>query len=151
MDIPELEAQAVRLVLPRFGETEALWLGTWLVQAAQERKLPIAIDIRTQDRTLFHVSMPGASPANDLWARRKSNTAFLVQKASLIVRLQLEAKGQTMERHGTSPADYAASGGAVPIVVAGVGMIATTTVSGLPDVEDHALVVDGIRALLTRG
>ena len=151
MDIAELEAQAARLILPRFAEAEAWWLGSWLVQAAQDRKLPIAINIRTPDRTLFHASLPGASPANDLWARRKSNAAFLEQRASLIVRLRLEAKGQTMERHGTSPADYAASGGAVPIVVAGVGMIAAATVSGLPDVEDHALVVDGILALLARG
>lgn len=151
MDISELEAQATRLILPRFAEAEALWLGAWLVQVAQGRHLPIAIDIRTPDRTLFHASLPGATPANDLWVRRKSNTAFLVQKASLIVRLQLEAKGQTMERHGTNPADYAASGGAVPIVVAGAGMIAATTVSGLPDVDDHALVVEGIMALLARG
>ena len=150
MDIAELEAQAMQLILPRFAEAEALWLGAWLVQAAQDRRLPIAIDVRTRDRTLFHASLPGASPANDLWARRKSNTAFLVQKASLIVRLQLEAKGQTMERHGTDPADYAASGGSVPIVVAGVGMVAAATLSGLPDVEDHALVVEGITALLAR-
>lgn len=151
MEIAELEQQAAALVLPRFAEAEALWLGQWLVARAQAGTLPIAINIRTQDRTLFHVSMPGASPANDLWARRKGNTAFLVQKASLIARLQLEAKGQTMERHGTNPADYAASGGSVPICVAGVGMVATATVSGLPDVEDHALVAAGIAALKQHG
>jgi len=148
MDISELEGQASRLIVPRFAEAEAWWLGNWLVQKAMAGKLPIAIDIRTPDRTLFHVSLPGATPANDLWVRRKSNTAYLVQKASLIVRLQLEAKGQAMERHGTSPADYVASGGAVPIVVRGVGMVATATVSGLPDVDDHALVVEGIAALI---
>jgi uncharacterized protein (UPF0303 family) len=151
MDIAELEQQAAALVLPAFAEAEAWWLGQWLVAQAQAGKLPIAITIRTQDRILFHASMAGASPANDLWARRKSNVAFLEQKASLIVRLRLEARGATIERHGISPADYAASGGSVPICVAGVGMVATATVSGLPDVEDHALVAAGIAALKARG
>ena len=150
MDIAELEIQAEALVLPRFAEAEAWWLGQWLVARAQAGNLPIAINIRTQDRTYFHVSMPGASPANDQWARRKGNAAFLEQKASLIVRLRLEARGLTIERHGISLADYAASGGSVPIRVAGVGMVATVTVSGLPDVEDHALVAEGIAALKAR-
>jgi uncharacterized protein (UPF0303 family) len=45
-------------------------------------------------------------------------------------------------------ADHADAGGAVPIVVRGVGMVAVATVSGLPQVEDHRLVVQGIRAVL---
>ncbi len=151
MDIAELEQQAETLVLTRFAETEALWLGQWLVARAEAGNLPVAINIRTLDRTLFHVSMSGASPANDLWVRRKSNLAFLEQKASLIVRLRLEARGQTVERHGVNPADYAASGGSVPICVEGVGMVAAATVSGLPDVDDHALVAEGITALKARG
>ena len=151
MEISELEAQAATLILPRFAEGEALWLGNWLVDKALAAAMPVAISIRSQDRTYFHASLPGASPVNDLWVRRKSNVAFLERKASLIVRLRLEAKGQTIERHGLPPADHAASGGSVPVVVAGVGMVAAATVSGLPDVEDHALVVEGLRALIARG
>jgi uncharacterized protein (UPF0303 family) len=36
----------------------------------------------------------------------------------------------------------------VPIRVKGGGVVAVATVSGLPQVEDHKLVVRGIRALL---
>jgi len=36
----------------------------------------------------------------------------------------------------------------VPIRVAGVGVVAVATISGLPDVADHALVLRGLRALL---
>ena len=106
------------------------------------------IDIRTADRTLFHAGLPGSAPLNDLWARRKSNTALMFQLPSLLVGLRNRAKGETLARHGLSSADYADHGGAVPIRVKGVGVVAVATVSGLPQVEDHQLVVRGMRALM---
>ena len=45
------------------------------------------------------------------------------------------------------PTVYAVSGGCVPIRVGGA-MVGTATVSGLPDHEDHALVIEAMRALL---
>ena len=44
-------------------------------------------------------------------------------------------------------ASYAVAGGAVPVRVRGVGVVAVATVSGLPSAEDHALVADALRAL----
>jgi uncharacterized protein (UPF0303 family) len=38
--------------------------------------------------------------------------------------------------------DYAVAGGAFPLFVEGVGCIGTVAVSGLPQRDDHALVVD---------
>ena len=147
MNTSELEAEAAGLVLPEFSETTALRLGQILVELALAGHLPVVIDIRTADRTLFHAALPGSAPLNDLWARRKSNTALMYQLPSLLVALRNKAKDEPLERHGLSGADYADSGGAVPIRVRGAGMVAVATVSGLPQVEDHKLVVRGIRAL----
>jgi uncharacterized protein (UPF0303 family) len=108
----------------------------------------VVIDIRTSERTLFHAALPGSAPLNALWARRKSNTALKFQEASLLVGTRNREKGETLERHGLSAADHADSGGAVPIRVRGVGTIAVATVSGLPQLDDHKLVVRGLKALM---
>jgi uncharacterized protein (UPF0303 family) len=150
MDIATLEAEAETLVLPLFDEATALDLGTILVGLAKEARLPVVVNIRTPDRVLFHAALPGSAPLNDLWARRKSNTALLFQTASLLAGLRNRAKGEGVQHHGLDPAHYADHGGAVPIRVAGTGVVAVATVSGLPQVEDHALVVRAIRQFMAR-
>ena len=145
MDGRELEAEYAGLELDGFDEAAALRLGLALVDLG--KGLPIVIDIRTADRTLFHAALPGAAPLNDLWARRKSNTALMFQLPSLLVAARNKAKDEPLDRHGLSAADFADSGGAVPIRVRGVGVVAVATVSGLPQVEDHRLVVRAIRDL----
>jgi uncharacterized protein (UPF0303 family) len=149
MDIADLEAEADRLVLDRFGADEALRLGATLVEMAKAAALPVAIEIRTPDRIYFHASMPRALPQNDNWARRKGNTAFYFQAASLLVALRNRAKGRDdLSREGLREADFALAGGAVPIRVTGAGMVAVVVVSGLPEEEDHKLAVRGMETLI---
>jgi uncharacterized protein (UPF0303 family) len=150
MDVADLEAEWDGLVLPQFDEADALHLGHVLMDMALADKHPVVINIRSGDRTFFHAALPGSAPLNDLWAQRKSNTALLFQLPSLLVGRRNLAKGETLARHGLSPEDYADNGGAVPIRVRGVGVVAVVTVSGLPQVEDHKLVVRGIRAVSAR-
>ncbi len=150
-EISTLKAEAAELVLPAFDEAAALDLGARLVALARAGALPVVIDIRTPDRTLFHAALPGSAPLNDLWARRKSATALVYQQSSLLVGLMLRAKGDTLAQNGLDPADHADHGGAVPIRVAGTGVVAVATVSGLPSREDHALVVQALRAIRTQG
>ena len=148
MDIAELETEFARLDLDRFDEDAALRLGQILVELASTGKMPVVINIRTADRTLFHAALPGSAPLNDLWARRKSNVALMFQLPSLLVGQQHKAKDETLARHGLRAEDYADNGGAVPIKVRGAGVVAVATVSGLPQVEDHKLVVRAIRTLM---
>jgi uncharacterized protein (UPF0303 family) len=148
MDVATLEAEAQALILPQFTETTALELGMLLVRLARADGLPVVINIRTPDRTLFHAALPGSTPLNDLWARRKSNTALLFQLPSFLVGARNRAKGETLARHGLDPADHADNGGAVPIRVETAGVVAVVTISGLPQAEDHALVVRAIRQIM---
>ena len=146
--LPELEAQEASLVLPAFDETIACRLGGILVNLAQVRNLPVVINIRSANRTFFHAALPGSAANNDNWARRKSNTALLQGRASLIVGMRNAANGRSLATDGLSETDYADHGGAVPLRVKGAGIVAVATVSGLPQIEDHKLVVAGIEALL---
>jgi uncharacterized protein (UPF0303 family) len=145
MDVGNLEAEFAGLELASFDEAAAWRLGVILVDLG--KGLPVVIDIRTADRTLFHAALPGSAPLNDLWARRKSNTALMFQLPSLLVAARNQTKGEPLDKHGLASADFADSGGAVPIRVKGVGVVAVATVSGLPQVEDHKLVVRGLQAL----
>lgn len=147
MDIAELEAEFARLELERFDEARALRLGQILVDMALAGKMPVVVDIRTADRTLFHAALPGSAPLNDLWARRKSNVALVFHLPSLLVGQRNREKDESLDRHGLPAEDYADHGGAVPIRVTGAGVVAVATVSGLPQVEDHRLVIRAIRAL----
>jgi uncharacterized protein (UPF0303 family) len=147
MTLDDLAADAARLILPAFTESQALRLGLMLVDMARADALPVVIDIRTPDRTLFHAALPGAAPLNDRWARRKSNTALHFHLASYHVRLMMAEKGETLAMHGLSEDEFAIHGGAVPIRVRGAGTVACATVSGLPQLDDHLLVIRALDRL----
>lgn len=150
MDIATLEAQEKELVFPAFDEAMALRLGQKLVELGLARQHPIVITIRTPNRTLFHAALPGSTALNDKWAYRKSNTCLLFQEASFLVGTRMREKGGNLIVHGCDNQTYSESGGSFPIRVQGTGMIGAVTVSGLPQQDDHALVVEAIRALLAQ-
>ena len=146
--VDDLQGEAMSLILPAFDEIQAWRLGNLLMARAHQDKLGVVINIRTANRTLFHAATPGAAALNDNWARRKSNAALMFAEASLLIGTRNRAKAQTLADQGLDEADYADHGGAVPICVTGVGMVAVVTVSGLPQREDHAMVVAAIRDML---
>lgn len=144
--VAELEAQERDLVLPRFTNDDAWRLGSLLVDLARERRAPVTIDIRRGSQQLFHYALDGTSPDNDAWLARKSRVAERYGASSYLVGARFRAKGTTFEESSRlDPNLYAAHGGAVPLRVAGVGIIGTVAVSGLPQSEDHALVVEALQ------
>ena len=63
--------------------------------------------------------------------------------------ISLKSKGQTIEeKYLISSSEFAAHGGAFPLIIRDVGVVGTITVSGLPQEEDHELVVTTLRAFL---
>jgi len=143
--IPELERQERELVLSRFDNADAWQLGSLLVQLATERGLPVAIDIRRGPQQLFHAGLPGSVADNDRWIERKVRVVERYGASSFLVGRRLAAQGKALDAGmGLDPADYAAHGGAFPIRIADVGVVAVVTVSGLPQADDHALVVEAL-------
>lgn len=59
--------------------------------------------------------------------------------------LELQLKNTTLhERFGLVLNEYAAHGGSFPLSVASAGVIGSITVSGLPQRDDHQLVVEAL-------
>jgi len=146
--IAELEAQERELELARFDNADAWRLGSLLVDLANRRGLPVAVDIRRGTQQLFHAGLAGSVADNDRWIERKVRVVERYGASSYLVGRRLAAKGQELDAGmGVDPADYAAHGGAFPIRIREVGVVGVVTVSGLPQAEDHALVVEALRAL----
>jgi uncharacterized protein (UPF0303 family) len=144
--IARLEAEYEELQFSRFGFDEAWEIGRELVAAGRRDALPIAIDVSLNGQVLFHAALPGSSPDNDQWILRKNRVVQRFHRSSLYIAGLLGQKGASIEEvYGLPRADYAPSGGAVPIRIRGVGVVGTITVSGLADHEDHRMVTEAIR------
>jgi uncharacterized protein (UPF0303 family) len=148
--VAELEQQEQHLQFTTFDNDDAWRLGCLIVELAQERGLPIAVDIRRHGHQLFHAALPGATPDNDEWIARKVRVVDRFGASSYLVGRRLSAKGGALDQsQGVDPLLYAAHGGSFPVRIRGVGVVGTVTVSGLPQADDHALVVEAISTFLT--
>ncbi|MEU3824472.1 heme-degrading domain-containing protein [Streptomyces sp. SID486] len=149
--VEELEAQQQRLVFRRFGHDDAWALGSLLVELARRRQAPVAVDIHRAGQQLFHAALPGSTPDNDAWIARKRRVVERYGAASYLVGARFRAKGTTFEESSRlDPDTYAAHGGSFPVTVEGVGVIGAVTVSGLPQLQDHQLVVEALEEFLGR-
>ncbi|WP_104665605.1 heme-degrading domain-containing protein [Ensifer adhaerens] len=148
-DLARIVRQEQELQFDRFDLDTAWALGSLLRKTAAERKLGVVIDITLYSMQVFYAALEGATPDNPNWVRRKRNTVFRLFKSSYATGREL-AKAQTnlQAKLGLADADYAAHGGSFPIVVKGTGCIGAVTVSGLPQREDHNMVVEALATLL---
>jgi len=143
--------QEQELQFTSFNETTAWQLGTQMVEHAMREKLPTTIDITRGQQQLFHYSLPGTAADNDEWVKRKVRLVNRFGHSSFYMGQLLKHKGKTIEKsYLISESEFAAHGGCFPIIVKGTGMVGTITVSGLPQEEDHKLVVESIRAFIAK-
>ena len=141
--LSELLAQEERLQLDRFDHDDAFRLGMKLVERARSAAMPLTIQVTRVHQVLFQAAMPGTVLDNDHWVRRKTATVYRFGHSSFYMGVSCRARGVTLaERYGVDPADYAEHGGAFPVRVRGVGLVGVVAVSGLPQEEDHRLVVE---------
>ena len=144
-----LAAEDDELRFAAFTLDDAWVLGSRLRAVAAERGLPIAIAIWFGPQRVFHAALPGASADNDGWLDRKHRVVERFGQASLLVGEAFRANGEDFDTHARlDPREYAAHGGVVPIRLEGGVAIGAVGVSGLPQQDDHDLVVEHLRAYL---
>ncbi len=144
-DIALLKRQEDMLQFERFTEADAWKLGSAMRALAAERGLPLVIDIRIGTRPLFYCALPGTTPENPDWVRRKVNSVYRFDSCSYRVGLEYRLKGNAFDAsRGIDPMNFASAGGSFPIRIRDVGVVGAVTVSGVPQRQDHAFVAEAI-------
>jgi uncharacterized protein (UPF0303 family) len=145
--LAELAAEEAELQFAGFTNDDAWALGTAMVAAARRQQAPVAIDISRNGQQLFHAALLGTAADNDSWIRRKTAVVNRFGHSTLYVRQSFVERGTTFEAAtGLDPEQYAAHGGGFPVLVRNVGAVGVVVVSGLPQLEDHRMVVAALRA-----
>lgn len=146
-----------------FDHDLAFRIGTALREEAVKRGVAVTIDVRAYGQMLFHSSMAGTTPDNDRWVDRKSAVVLRFQASSFRIGRELAAAKTTMEeRYLVDSREFGPHGGSFPVRLrarggrtdggdAPGGVIGAITVSGLPQEEDHALVVAVLERFVTEG
>jgi uncharacterized protein (UPF0303 family) len=147
-DLQCIALQEERLQFTHFDNQTAWDLGSRLRETAEVRHLAIVIDIQLHGLPLFYFALPGTTPDNPEWVRRKRNIVRRFFRSSYAIGLMVKA--QRMSLDALDPRDYAHHGGSFPILLEGTGCVGTLTVSGLPQREDHCLVVETVASYLAR-
>ncbi|MBB4101082.1 heme-degrading domain-containing protein [Sphingomonas kyeonggiensis] len=148
MQLEEIDREEQALALTRFDAEDAWWLGCHLRDRGTAAGAPIAIEIRRADTRLFSALLPGATGDNLGWIDRKIALVMRFERSSYAMRLKFDAAPPgAFDRFGLDLRTHVAAGGAVPIRIAGTGVIGAVAVSGLAQEEDHRYVIDALAAL----
>jgi uncharacterized protein (UPF0303 family) len=150
-DIERIAEQERALVFAGFDEATAFALGCAVRAQAEARGHGVVVDVRLWDRPLFYCALPGTTADNVEWVRRKINMVKRFGKSSYRLALEWRAAGRAIGvQHGLEPMDYVLAGGSFPIRLKSIGIVGAVTVSGVPERDDHGLVVAGLNIVQGR-
>ena len=138
------------LKLPSLTNNDAIEIGQIAVTLCNQRKLPIAIEVRISEWIVYHASLEGAKPENDWWINRKVAVVALNHHSTMFERVSAEERGVDWHKeNGVTDETHAIHGGALPLIT-NEGFEGILIISGLPQVEDHLLAVEVLTEFLAR-
>ncbi|MGI3061646.1 heme-degrading domain-containing protein [Vibrio alginolyticus] len=148
-DLNQLLAQETELQFEEFNNQTAWELGCLIKNRAEANQVNVAIEIVRNDHRLFSFAMPDTSRDNQCWIERKRNVVERYEHSSWYMGQYYKAKGKTIDQASLVDAkEFAPYGGSFPLIIRSVGVVGSISVSGLPQYEDHKLVVDTITEYL---
>jgi uncharacterized protein (UPF0303 family) len=150
-DLAVLEQQEYLLRFTSFSPETAWELGSLLRALLMDRRVGGTIEIELANHLLFACATPASNPGQADWIRRKRNVVRRFGRSSYAIGRILEGNNETLQsRHFLDSADYAAHGGGFPILLEGTGPVGTVVMSGLPQRDDHNLVVSALARILSK-
>ena len=136
-----LAQQEAMLTFAHFTNSDGVRLGSFLARKLEQEGLHATVAVRRCGGfTLFQSGPDGTQQLNAIWMDKKLGTVQIFGKSSLLAGLDAQMTGQTMADHGLQDSCAFAPGG-FPIAVTGTGMVGAVALSGLPDLEDHNVLV----------
>ena len=139
------------LILPSLSISDAIEIGEIALSLGKERTLPVAVEVRIGEWTVFHASLPGSKPENDWWIARKARVVMLKGHSTMYERVNAEEREVDWhQENGVIDETHAIHGGGLPLIVDGDGVKGVLVISGLPQVQDHLLGVEVLTEFLAR-
>ena len=146
----ELLFEEHNLKLPDLTTLDAIKIGLLATDLGNQRKLPIAIEVRIGDWIVYHASLEGSKPENDWWINRKVAVVKLKQHSTMYERVFAEERGVDWHKENNLQDEtHAIHGGALPLIT-DEGFKGILIISGLPQVEDHLFAVEVLTEFLAR-
>ena len=138
------------LLLKTLTNSNAITIGDIATDLGRQRHLPIAIEVRIGDWSVFHASLEGSKPENDWWINRKAAVVKLKQHSTMYERVSAEERGVDWHKENNLQDEtHAIHGGALPLITY-EGFKGILIISGLPQVEDHLFAVEVLTEFLAR-
>lgn len=146
-DLRVMEEQERVLEFAGFDADAAWALGGRMRALAVGTGRPVAMGIWMAGTLLFYAGTPGITLDNEFWLRRKRATVERFGRSSYRVGLELD--GSTLEeKQGLPMREFAVHGGGFPLRLRGTGCVGAVVLSGLPQREDHTMVVEAMAGML---
>ncbi|MGF1703463.1 heme-degrading domain-containing protein [Photobacterium makurazakiensis] len=147
--LSELLLQEHELQFNQFNHNVAWELGVSLKRTAESLSASVTIEVYAFERVLFSYAMSGTSSDNQDWVKRKRQSVIRFGHSSYYLGQYNILKQREFEsQQHIDATQYCAHGGAFPIRIKGNGLVGVVTVSGLPQKDDHNLVVTVLRDLM---
>ena len=143
--------EEMRLTLPSLTVTDTLEIGEIAKSFGVMRDLPIAVEVRLGDWTIYHASLPGSTSENQWWIDRKARTVMLKHHSTMYERVSAQERDVDWHKENNlSDEAHAIHGGGLPLITKDAGFKGVLLISGLPQVEDHLLGVEVLTEFLAR-
>ena len=140
-----------KLALNSLTLNEAIEIGEIAKTLGSKRELPIAVEVRLGDWTIYHASLPGSTAENQWWIDRKARVVLLKHHSTMYERVSAEERGVDWHKENNLPDEtHAIHGGGLPLITKNEGFVGVLLISGLPQVEDHLLGVEVLTEFLAR-
>ena len=147
----KLLEEEIMFVFDSLSIAELLEIGQITKEKAILSNLPIAVEVRLGDWTIYHASLPGSTIENQWWIDRKARVVLLKQHSTMYEKVSAQERGVDWhEENNLLDETHAIHGGGLPLITKNEGFVGVLLISGLPQVEDHLLGVEVLTEFLAR-